>query len=160
MFYGMSVHKICKRAKTYDYRILSYQADEYKNKEIKLECRVLDVYDEIEQKKDKKQKEEDEIIKNRILEVEDDRGNQYILSYKLGKRKYDTVYMPIFEKEDNLNTRIILMYMKTVKYVCREPLQVYMRRRKSGYTFLLIQTVIVTEKKNAIYVRSKMMRMS
>lgn len=102
MFYGMSVHKICKRAKTYDYRILSYQADEYKNKEIKLECRVLDVYDEIEQKKDKKQKEEDEIIKNRILEVEDDRGNRYILSYKLGKRKYDTVYMPIFEKEDNI----------------------------------------------------------
>ena len=51
MFYGMSVHKICKRAKTYDYRILSYQADEYKNKEIKLECRVLDVYDEIEQKR-------------------------------------------------------------------------------------------------------------
>lgn len=104
-FFGTSVRELCEKSKIYDYSSLSYRADEFKNKNIKLECEVLDIYDETiikekEKDKDKKEKKEEEIIKIRTLKVQDSDGNKYALHYKLGKAKYETIYMPFFKKND------------------------------------------------------------
>lgn len=120
MFFGMSISELCEKATVYDYKKLSYMADEYKNNDIKLECQVLNIYDEdiIEEddnEKESKDDDEEKIIKKRILEVKDKDGNKYFLIYKLDYEKYETIYMPLFKEDDKITIYGYYAGIETVK---------------------------------------------